>query len=207
MKTKDITNDALIEQTIVEVMKKMKPTMNLSGYSESTIRKIEQMWRKNLLKEPKTEFANLSRVIKERIVKPQVLLEVKKESPVLKAPSPESQKFSENEDESLDDYKDPALEEFEETKRENEEAEKKKEMKEEEKESPLSDDIFVSDDDTKLDDPVADVYIHALYDNVKRKKTKWTAVLQPCVLQRQGKHEMYFKYAQCTFNSTKTDNH
>lgn len=183
-------------------MKKMRVTMILSGYSESTINKIESMWRQNLKKEQKTEFANLGRVIKERIIKP--IVEIKVESPKIKPKSPDSdEKYSDVEDDFQDDYNDPALEEFKKVQRENEEAEKKKEDKKEEIESPVSDDIYVSDDDTKLDDPTADVYIHALYENVKRKKTKWTASLKSCVLQKLGAAEKFFKSSQCSFNSTK----
>ena len=205
MTTKEISIDSIHENTIKEVMKKMRGTMILSGYSESTINKIEIMWRQNLKKEQKTEFANLGRIIKERIVKPVV--EIKVESPKPRPKSPNSEdKYSEIEEDSMDDYNDPALEEFKKVKRENEEAEKKKEEKKEEVDSPITDDINVSDEDTKLDDPVADVYIHALYEIVKRKKTKWTASLKSCVLQKLGSQEKYFKSSQCNFNSTKEDN-
>ena len=90
--------------------------------------------------------------------------------------------------------------------RENEETEKKNEYKKKEIESPISDDIYVSDEDTNLDGPIADAYIHALYDNVKRHKTKWTASLKSCVLQKLGTPEKYFKSSQCSFNSSKEDN-
>lgn len=205
MTTKEISIDSIHENTIKEVMKKMRGTMILSGYSESTINKIELMWRQNLKKEQKTEFANLGRIIKERIVKPAI--EIKVESPKPRPKSPNSDdKYSEIEEDSADDYNDPALEEFKKVQRENEEAEKKKEEKKEEIDSPITDDINVSDEDTKLDDPVADVYIHALYEIVKRKKTKWTASLKSCVLQKLGTQEKYFKSSQCNFNSTKEDN-
>ena len=69
--------DTIYESTIKEVMNKMRVKMILSGYSGSTINKIELMWRQNLKKDQKTEFANLENMIDERIVQPIVEIKLK----------------------------------------------------------------------------------------------------------------------------------
>ena len=49
-------------------------TVNLT---EEGINKIELMWRQNLKKDQKTEFANLENMIDERIVQPIVEIKLK----------------------------------------------------------------------------------------------------------------------------------
>lgn len=200
---READTDLIYFKTIDSVMKRMQLTMRQNGYPDSTITKIREKWKENLKRPPKSGFAYISPLKFIASPKPPSPKIKKVESPPkVSSPEPLSE-YSDMAGSSDDDFRDPALDEFERVKKQNEEAELKKKIEAEEVESISSDDNYPSDDDTNLDLPEATAIIHCLYEEVKRKGTGWNMSFKSCVFQKNGISEKFLKLAQAKVSSKK----
>lgn len=190
-------------KTIEKVIKAMHSTMKQSGYSDETLKKIQNLWKENLKKDPRSKFAHIT-PFKLQPVKPLVPeVKIKPPSPIIIKPAtpPKIDSDSDEVYNEEDDEPDPLLAKFEELKRiKQEEIDKSKEVKAEIQESESDDELQASDDETKLDCPEATGIMHCLHDSVKRKGNYWTISIKACVYQEAGRGEVFFRTAQSKFH-------
>jgi hypothetical protein len=194
----EIETSSLYAVIIEQVMKSMHKVMKTSGYGDETVKKIQNMWKDNINKAPRSKFAHIVPLIlhsKPTKLEPEV---VKPEPPIPPKPETPSVVAFSDSDVSEQEEEDPNVALFHNFKQ-KEEDKKIEESKPEEEKIESDDDLQVSDDETNQSYPEPTGIMHCLHEKVKRKGNDWSLCLKACVYQEVGRNEIFFRSAQSRF--------